>query len=174
DLNKFVSEFGRKNEDIGKYKQEIEQLRAQAEKKVEFAELTPDQKELAKQQLKSVFGDEIMTKQDYRIQRQVEKITEECDSYESEIDGSDGRPKFEREKVLEHMKNPDVPKNILKAYKDLYEKELDDWRQKQLTAAKPKGFYTETGLPGTKEPHDVKVTNDNVDRLFYEAVHGGT
>lgn len=170
-IDKFVSEFGRKNEDIGKYKKEIDELRAKASAGIKFEELTQEQKEIAKQQIKSVFGDELMTRQDYALQRQVEKIKDECEQLEVEIDGTDGRPKFDREKVLEHMKNPDVPKNILKAYKDLHEKELDEWRQKQIIASKPKGFYTETAVPGSKEPKEVRVTNDNVDKLFYEAVH---
>jgi len=170
-FDKFVTEYGQTKNKVGQYEKELTELRVQVAKGVTFEELTPEQKQVAKQQIKSLYGDDIMTRQDYLVQRQVEKITEECEQYEAEIDGSDGRPKFDRNEVLEHMKNPDVPKNILKAYKDLHEVKLDEWRSKQVTAAKPKGFYTETGASGSKEPKEVKVTNDNVDKLFYEAVH---
>jgi hypothetical protein len=109
----------------------------------------------------------------YVQQREADKMLEKMEKYQVEIDGSDGRPKFNMDEVLEHIKQTGI-KDPLKAYKDKYEADLDAWKEKQLLGSKREGLRTETqSTAGGKTPPEVKITRDNVGKLMSEALHGG-
>mgnify|MGYP001600885643 CR=1 FL=1 len=59
-------------------------------------------------------------------QRAGEKILEGAEKLQSEIDGKDGRPAFEIEDVLGHMRETGI-RDPYKAYKDKYETELQKY-----------------------------------------------
>lgn len=109
----------------------------------------------------------------YKKERAAEKLTEELDGYETQLDGKDGRPAFRKETILNHMYQTGirVPE---KAYKDLYEKELDTWREQQLGKSRRPGLVTETtSTAGGKQPTQVRPTRDNLDQLVREALYEG-
>lgn len=91
---------------------------------------------------------------------------------EKEIDGKDGRPAFETEKVLDfmyekHLTDPEI------AYKLMNEKALDAWKDKKIDEAKKPGLYTETSSSiGTKLPPEVKITKENRTDLLRAALEG--
>lgn len=108
----------------------------------------------------------------YSQQRQADKLLEGMEGLEKEITGEDGRPKFVLEDVLTHIKETGI-KDPLKAYKDLYEAELDTWKEKKLSGAKREGIFSESGsTAGGKQPAEVKVTRENVGKLVREALNG--
>ena len=112
-------------------------------------------------------------RQFYLQERQAEKLLDECGTLEKEFDGSNGQPKFKTEEVLKWM-DENGGRNPKQAYKLMYEKEIDEYKQRVLGEAKRPGMVTETtGMVGGKQPAGVKVTRDNIDDLMREALGQG-
>jgi len=109
----------------------------------------------------------------YQQERQAERLLDECKDLEKEMDGSNGQPKFKTEEALRWMAD-NGGKSPRQAYKMIYEKEIDDYKQRELGKARRPGMVTETEtMAGGKEPTKVKVTRDNIDDLMREALGQG-
>ena len=138
-------------------------------------EWTPEQKEMAKQRIKELMGGEVLTQaqfdQKYQERRSGEKLLEECEGYNDEIDGTDGRPKFSTEEILQHMQETGI-RNPLKAYKDKYETQLDEWKTKQIGGVKTPGLVTNTQSSTGKQPSRVRITNDNLTQAIRDELYG--
>jgi len=180
-IDKVWPEFGRSQNELKAEREkrvELEkqladiQTKSQQTDQQNFQALPQDQQELVKRQLEQIYGGPIMTKQDYALQQQTAALLDECHVLEKQIDGEDGRPKFATEAVLKHMSEYGF-KNPEKAYKDLYETEIDDWKAKQLQSKKGTGFYTNASTSQSKSPAPVKVTKDNLSQLVAEMVNEG-
>ncbi len=175
-FDKFVSDYGRTKEDIGKYKRQVEEMESKMKEAPQApSELSAEQVALAKQQLNMLLGGEPITQGNfarmYVAMRDGEKLLEECDDLAKEINGTDGRPKFDREEMINYMSETGIKKPLL-AYKDKYEKELDAWGTSQLTK-KPEGMSTlSPSGGGSKEPVQPKVTRDNLTQMISEAMYG--
>lgn len=102
--------------------------------------------------------------------QQANELLDECKTREKEINGEDGRPKFEIEEVLKHMQETGI-KDPYRAYKDKYEEQLDRWKEDQLHKAKKPGIYSETGSSGNHEPQPVKLTKNNLQDALAEALY---
>ena len=64
----------------------------------------------------------------------------------------DGKPSTTVDALLEHMDETGI-KVPEKAYKDMFESELDVWKENQLKKIKPQGLKTqETSTAGSKQP----------------------
>ena len=106
----------------------------------------------------------------YQRERAAERLLEECEDLETEFDGTDGRPKFQKEGVLDYMQQNGI-RNPQKAYKLMHEDALDSWKEQQLGKTKKPGLVTETSSSaGSKRPAEVKVTRDNLNQLVSEAL----
>lgn len=93
------------------------------------------------------------------------------EALEDDIDGSDGRPAFDKVEIAQYMVDEGF-RDPAKAYKDKYETELEAWNKKQETEGKEKAPFTEKPTPGEvklpkgktmgqlsdKEAHDVMVS----------------
>ena len=66
----------------------------------------------------------------YAEQRAAEKLLDRTEKLESDFNGADGRPKFEKIAILEYMRDNGINDPEL-AYKIKYEKELDAWKEKK-------------------------------------------
>jgi len=92
--------------------------------------------------------DKVVTKEDFRKyyvqERAAEKLLEEADKLETDIDGSDGRPKFNKIEVLEYMQNTGH-KKLMDAYEAKYKSQTDEWRANQILKAKRKRNYDSRG-----------------------------
>src|SRR3990167_2260798 len=87
-----------------------------------------------------------------------------------ELAKEEGKPEVESLRLVEHMQETGI-RNPQKAYNDLFEKELDDWRQKQLDKVKKSGMVTETeSTAGSKQHERVQPTRENLDKLIEEAM----
>ncbi len=103
---------------------------------------------------------------------QARELLDTCKDFEGEINGKDGRPAFKTQEVLKHMDETGI-KNPEKAYKDLYEKEIDAWKEQQIKKAKPGGLVTEEAAPNSnKQPSEIRPTRDNLDQLVRDALIG--
>lgn len=110
----------------------------------------------------------------YSQQRAADKLIDSMEGLEKEIDGSDGRPKFVLNEVLEHIRETGI-KDPLKAYKDKYETELDTWKEKKLSGSKRDGIYSESSSSaGGKQPVEVRPTRANLGKLVREALTQGS
>ena len=108
----------------------------------------------------------------YVQQRSADKMLEKMEQFQTEINGSDGRPKFDMDEVLGHIKETGI-KDPLKAYKDLHEAELDKWKEARLLSGKREGLRTETGsTAGGKTPPEVRPNRTNLGKLMREALSG--
>lgn len=118
----------------------------------------------------------ILTRQDfeqnYKVQRATERLLEDADKLEKEINGGDGRPAFKKADILQYMNDTGI-QNMEVAYKIKYENELDAWKEGKLAGAKKGGMNTmESGPTVNKGPKDVKITKDNLNALVAEAMAG--
>jgi len=75
---------------------------------------------------------------------------------ETELDGKDGRPKFDRRTVLLHGQKKGIY-DPQAAYNDLHGPALQEWYASQKLGKKPKGVTTEKGGAGMQLPKDEKV-----------------
>jgi len=110
----------------------------------------------------------IATKEDLQAVQDQIILDAEYSRLERLYDGSDGRPKFDRVEIEDHMRKTGIY-NPEKAYKDLYEEELFDWRVAQ-SKGKPKEkekTYTEKPTPsaeGKTEPISIESIKERLSR----------
>lgn len=179
-IDKFVAESGRRADEIGKYKKQIQEFEEKVkeaqtkDKQVSAEDLSPEQVDLAKKQLYNLLGGEPITQDNfarlYVSMREGEKLIDECDNLSKEINGEDGRPKFERDDIIRYMSEVGIKKPLL-AYKDKFEKELKEWETAQL--ANKKKNQAETLKPGgDKQPSEVRPTKENLGSMINEALYG--
>ncbi|MCK5296591.1 MAG: hypothetical protein KAJ75_06850 [Alphaproteobacteria bacterium] len=131
--------------------------------------LTPQQQQqvlAVKEQLKDLG---FVTKEDQSAELDRTKedlqLGREIDNLSAKYDGKDGRPKFDRDKVLDYALENKVG-DLDAAYRLMNEKKLTDWHIKQATG-KTKGIKSETST-GTG-----KTTAGTTDADLKEAAKGG-
>jgi hypothetical protein len=140
-------------------------------------------RKILREQFHVVFEEDLpqkaLTKEDfptfYKQQREAEKLLDEADTMEEEIDGKDGRPAFKKLDVLQYMADNGIP-NLKTAYSLMYETQLDAWKEQQLGKVKKGGITTMEGATagGRKEPEQPK-TAKNVEELaqqLHEELYG--
>jgi hypothetical protein len=102
--------------------------------------------------------------------QEVNRILASADSLEKEIDGSDGRPSFNKKIVLAYASTYGIG-NLKEAYEDMNKDQLDKWKAAQVDAQKAKGL--KTLVPGgAKSVKEDKMTDDNVKDRLGEALFG--
>ena len=168
-FDKFVSEYGRKSERIG-------ELKKQLDEKAKPVEGDPEdqieQAKLAAKRLGIVLKEDLESYSEnyYTNRRAGEKLLESCSSLESEIDGTDGRPKFETQKVLDFMNINAGYTDPKRAYEAMNLDVISDWKAERINKSRSKGITTITNTSGQKMPSEVKVTKDNLQSLISEAM----
>lgn len=74
---------------------------------------------------------------------------------------AEGKPTTTVDAILEHMVETGI-KSPEKAYKDMYETQLDAWKENQLKKVKPEGLTTqETSSAGSKAPETLSIKSEN-------------
>jgi len=172
-------EYGRSQNRNKELEAELEALKAQASQPKPVGELDEASIAEAREQAKKlgivtedVFA-EFMNKnfkQLYTQERQAERMIDDGKQFEKEIDGKDGRPKFVLEDILEFMVETGR-KDLMGAYKEKYEKELDVWRLEQLKKDKGQPFITQdVNLNPDKQPSPIKPSDENIYKLVEEGL----
>lgn len=158
------------------YKRQIEELQAKVNQPTQQptqAQLTAEQKELARKQLEDLgYGQE----QFRAIVREELQAKELLNSVEGLIDDAreNGNPVTTPQELLQHMADTGI-KNPAKAYKDMFEDELDAIKEKKLAEIKPSGMVTTNGSQaGGKQPAPAaKPKNrDELARMVAESLGG--
>jgi hypothetical protein len=101
--------------------------------------------------------------------KQVESVLQEANDLEKELNGSDGRPKFEKEKTIQYMVDTGV-RDMRIAYELSNRDALDTWRLNKLQETKSKGIVTQPG-GGAKKPEEPRITKDNLNEMVREALN---
>lgn len=104
-------------------------------------------------------------------QEAVKSILAKADGLEKEIDGTDGRPSFNKKVVLAYANAYNIP-DLKEAYEDMNKPALDAWKATQINANKSKGLKT-LGTGGAKQPSETKLNPDNVGDALSESLWGG-
>ena len=176
-LDKVMSDYGRRADEIGRLKKEMEDLKSHqiAQKQDQGAQLSQDElRQVAKQQAKSLG---LLTEEDldsfYVTRRAAEKLVEDVEGVIGDVK-SKGQPETTKEALLKHMQETGI-RNPQKAYKDMFESELDTWKENQTKKATMPGLYSSSNsTAGAKEPPKVPITRDNLQDLVREALMGGS
>jgi chromosome segregation ATPase len=105
------------------------------------------------------------------VRNQVETILKAADKLATEINGDDGRPKFNKKAVLAYAQAYGIS-DLKAAYEDMHEDTLKSWKDEQIARETKPGLKTlkPTGAKG--EPEKTKVTDDNVKDLLKETLWG--
>lgn len=179
-LDRVWPEYGKSQNELKSLKEELEQLRNQSQQQPirEEGDLSEEQVRIAQEQARKIG---ILTQSDfdkmmnekfktyYNQERFAEKLIEDGHRLESEINGSDGRPKFVLEEVLEYMAETGH-KDLMKAYKDKYDSQIEDWKAQQLKNARPQPFSTQDSTFSNREPSPIKPTKANIYDLVDEGL----
>lgn len=104
-------------------------------------------------------------------QEAVQSVIKEADRLASEIDGTDGRPRFNKKAVLAYAKSYGFD-DLNKAYEDMHEDQIKAWKKEQIEAKKNPGLKTLRVQGGKKEPDKVSVNDDNINDLLKERLWG--
>ena len=84
-----------------------------------------------------------------------------------------GHPEVDEVKLLQYMADNGI-KNPRFAYKEMFEAEIDAWKEKQLKELKPSGFQSQAAsTAGGKEPEEIVVTSQNLKQLLKETFSRG-
>jgi hypothetical protein len=120
---------------------------------------TPEQS-TAIEKLRS-FG--IVTKEDLQAVKDQMVLDSEYSRLETAYGGQDGRPKFDRMEVEDYMRKSGIY-NPEKAYKDMYEEELFDWRVKNMSRKKTPNFSSKPQSQSTfrEEPMSVESIRERL------------
>lgn len=163
-IDKVVSYAGDQARQVGELKAQLEAEKAakkQEEPKREGSE--PTQEDILKAAEEQGFITR-STINNYLTQyRAAEKLVDEVKDYEKQGNPYEAKdlPKFDANEMLDYMNQTGI-KNPRSAYNDKYEKEIDAWKQKQLSSSRPSGMVTQEQAPGNKQPKMPKLTRDNL------------
>jgi len=177
-IDKVWPEYSRKSNELKEWETKYKELEESQKKPAlpENEQQAIEEARTAARKLGIVLNDEltdkVVTKEDFRKyyvqERAAEKLLEEADKLETDIDGSDGRPKFNKIEVLEYMQNTGH-KKLMDAYEAKYKSQTDEWRANQILKAKGKGIMTQE-VGERKQPPNVRPTSANLDELMKEAL----
>jgi hypothetical protein len=185
-LDRVWPEYGRASTELAGARKELEEFRSKQSAGTDTAQDRADAKDAAqtlginpaelekagyvkKDQVEELFSkkfEEHETKS-----RAIKSVLDQADNLENQINGEDGRPKFNKRAVMAYASTFGL--GLQEAYDEMHEDSLKAWKDTQLAAEKKKGMKT-LHAGGDKQPTDPKITNDNFKTALREALEGGT
>ena len=101
----------------------------------------------------------------------VQQVLTTAEKLEKEIDGADGRPRFNKKHVLAYASAYGIS-DLKAAYEDMYGDQLKAWQEGQIASKKSPGLKTfKSGSP-SKQPAPVTIDDSNVQDALKEALWG--
>lgn len=177
-IDQFWPDYTRKSQRLTELETENQSLKEAQKQKVEnkldTTGLTEEQKIEARKQIFELIGDEPLTKKEFETQvnqkvNQILGARDLIEATEAVIEDAvvKGLPKTTVEELLKHMDENGF-KNPIKAYKDLYEVEIDKWKEGQLAKIKNEPITTDNNSTagGKSAPQAVRPTKDNLEDLY--------
>ena len=160
-IDRVWPEFTKKSQQISDYERKIQDYETRLKQPIQQAVnqgspvLTEDLKRQALEQAEALgIGPKAM--QD--VMRQVVREEIQARDLISDVNGvisqaeSDGKPTATVDQILQHMQETGI-KNPNTAYKDMFEEELDKWKESKLSTLRPSGMVTtQKSTAGGKYP----------------------
>lgn len=177
-IDKVWPAYTRTTQENAELKRQLEEAK-RAERTIDNSTLTSDQKEVARRTLYDIIGGEPLTKAEFdeavdkkvSLRLQAKELLDDIQVTVSEME-EQGLPKTNTDDLLRHMSETGI-KNPRKAYKDMFEEELDKIKEAKLQSLKQPGLVTESGsTAGAKQPPTVNITDSNISELLREALKG--
>ena len=187
-IDRVYPEFTKKSQLIKEYEQKIQDYESKFKefetKNTQPAYNDDEQVRLAKEAAKKIG---LLTKEDieelglitkdrfnqeYNQVRQAEKLLDGMNKYSKELDGTDGRPKFDIDEILEYMNETGI-QDYKVAYKVKYDDQLSEWKTRELQKSRKSGLYTEESQTfADKAPRETKTTRNNLSDSIRQALEG--
>ncbi len=178
-IDRVFPEYTKATQRLSESEKRISELEAQLAAPAQPAqsqntgELTQEQRDLAVRQLRDLgFVTKDEATQFAAAQIQGKELLDDVNYVLSEATES-GKPQTTPKELLDYMAEEGI-KNPSKAYKLMFEPELDALKEKKLSEIKPAGMVTTTvSTAGAKSPQPVKVTKANLEQLVKESLNAG-
>lgn len=168
DFKSAWSAYGKSQNEKKQLQEELDRLKTTPPPKEEATEINLDE-ELNKRGYLSREEAQKIVDERLEYNQTVQSIAGQFKNLEKEITGTDGRPKFESDKVLEYMKENPGLTDPAKAYNLMYLDEIAAWKAEKLT--KKPDFSTNTGETAVdKQPRPVSYDRENIDAALREAL----
>lgn len=182
-MDRLMPAFSEASSERAELKRRNEELESQvqaaiARKAEEGEKLTPEEEgKLIKEQAKKYglvttedFDTYYQSRREQEVQeQQAQKLISDIDSYVGKR-ASEGLPAIDTKSLVDYMDETGIS-NFEAAYKLKFEKELDDWKMKTLSANKPSNFYTQSqSTAGAKMPEEKRVTSENLSSVIAETM----
>lgn len=103
--------------------------------------------------------DEYFTQKEQERQS-LQQLLDNADKLAKEIDGTDGRPKFNKKAVIAYA-NAYNYTDLMSAYEDMHSEQLKPWKETQLAKNKSAGLKTLKPSGVKHEPGEVRPKNDD-------------
>lgn len=184
-IEQFYPDYTQKSQKLAEFeKTEEERQKAELERKQVEGSLSPEEaKRVALEQARELG---IVTKDEFN--QEVKRVVSETLTAKDLLDdagaviaeaGEKGQPKTSVPDLLRYMSGENSTKtqysNPEKAYKDMFEPEIDKWKEEQLNAIKPAGMETQEGsTAGSKTPPSPStITRDTLSAAIQESLTRG-
>lgn len=180
-ISEFYPDYTRKSQELADLKREREEesKRALEEKSRSGQELSAEEaRELALQEAKRlgiVTRDEFSTEVNKAVSDVLaaRDLISDVEAVISKAE-EEGKPKTTTTDLLKYMEETGF-KNPEKAYKDMFESELEQWKEKKLKEIKPAGMETQetTNAGGKQPPAPSTLTKDTLGQAIRDALTRG-
>ena len=167
-----VESWGKRGERIGKLKAQVKEFedantQTQTDQTQDTVnqQMTPEQQEEAKKLIGNLMGDQYVSKADvekqmdqlYQAKREGEQMLRDVNKVVNQAK-KDETPATTAEDLLKYMEDPANPKDPVKAYKLMFETEIDEIKEQKLKGIKKPAMTTQTeSTAGGKEFTPPKV-----------------
>jgi hypothetical protein len=174
-VDEILTSWGRRGNEIGDYKKKLDEY----ETKIKNLENPPTKEEVNAEKTKEeilagakALGlttlEEVksLVNEIYQTNRAGERIYSQVNRVLKEAK-KDGKPVTSPEKLLEYMADPINPKDPERAYKLMFEKELEEWKEKRINSLKKPSMIVESkSTAGSKEFNPPKITRANISSVL--------
>lgn len=172
-IDKVWPSYTKTTQENADLKKELEELKNRPSETVStnLSDLTPQQKEEALKAADALGIGPNSFRQIVREELAAKDLISDVSSVIVDAK-KEGYPETTTEDLLRHMQDTGI-KNPAKAYKDLFETELDEIKEKKLATIKPSGMITtQASTAGSKQPEKIAVNKSNLGQIIAEALGG--
>ncbi len=173
-IDRIMPKFTKTTQELAEAQRKLQEVENRPVQTQTQVELTAEQKDLARKQLADLgFGQD----QFRNIVREELAAKELLNDVSGILDDAkeNGQPVATPQELLQHMSETGI-KNPVKAYKDMFESELDALKEKKLAEIKPAGMITTNGSQaGSKQPAPAikPKTREELTKAVQEMLAGG-
>jgi hypothetical protein len=185
-FDKVWPEYGRVSTELSQAKRELDDFRTKQQAGTDTAQdrkdaagaaqtlgLNPEELDKAgyikKEQLDTLI-EERLDKREQQT-RAVQAVLDQATQLEKEIDGTDGRPKFNKRAVMAYASTYGIP-NLQDAYEEMNDESIKPWKEAKLAEEKRRGLKT-LNAGGDKQPRQSKTNDSNFGEVLREALRSG-